>query len=120
MAHVGGKDWEESRPCNCKESKFCHPGVGHIVTGDLAIVQNLRLQTLLKMGPNFREAPRVDWKEVEESVCANLNGVVMKWAKLCKLDPNEWQRWTEVVIGEVKARLESIIQKLAGFNIRTQ
>ena len=41
-------------PCSCSESIFCDPHHGHIVTGDLRIVENAKLRKLLSK-VNYRE-----------------------------------------------------------------
>ena len=42
-------------PCNCSDSKFLYAPCGHIVTGDLNIVRNIKLRDLLSKGPKYRE-----------------------------------------------------------------
>ena len=41
--------------CGCSNSTFCDPTHGHIITGDLRIIQNQKLRKLITKGPNFRE-----------------------------------------------------------------
>ena len=39
-------------PCTCPGSEFLYAPCGHVVTGDLSIVQNDKLRDLLRKGPN--------------------------------------------------------------------
>ena len=38
--------------CSCNQSDFKDPNHGHIVTGDLRIVEDVKLRKLLSKGPN--------------------------------------------------------------------
>ena len=42
-------------PCNCTTSPFTDPNHGHIVTGDIHIVQNNKLRKLLCKCPKYRK-----------------------------------------------------------------
>ena len=37
--------------CQCKESKFCYEPHGHVITGDLRVIENARLRELAAKGP---------------------------------------------------------------------
>ena len=41
--------------CQCKESKFCYELHGHVITGDLRVIENARLRELVVKGPKYRE-----------------------------------------------------------------
>ena len=43
--------------CECKNSEFTDQNHGHILTGNLNIVQDEYLKNLLKRGPKYREQP---------------------------------------------------------------
>ena len=51
--------------CQCKESKFCYELHGHVITGDLRVIENARLRDLVAKGPKYREPNRVNWKATE-------------------------------------------------------
>ena len=51
--------------CQCKESKFCYEPHGHVITGDLRVVENAKLRELVAKGPKYREPNRVNWKATE-------------------------------------------------------
>ena len=48
-------------PCNYKTSPFTDPNHGHIVTGDISIVQNNKLRKLLCKGPKYREPVSINF-----------------------------------------------------------
>ena len=51
--------------CQCKESKFCYEPHGHVITGDLRVIENARLRELVAKGPKYREPNRVNWEATE-------------------------------------------------------
>ena len=51
--------------CQCKESKFCYEPYGHVIIGDLRVIENARLRELVAKGPKYREPNRVNWKATE-------------------------------------------------------
>ena len=40
--------------CQCKESKFCYEPHGHVITGDLRVIENAKLRELVAKGPKNR------------------------------------------------------------------
>ena len=51
-----------SQICQCKKSKFCYEPHGHVVTGDLRVIENVKLRKLVAKGPKYRKPNRVNWK----------------------------------------------------------
>ena len=51
--------------CQCKEFKFCYEPHGHVITGDLRVIENAKLRELVAKGPKYREPNRVNWKATE-------------------------------------------------------
>ena len=39
--------------CQCKESKFCYEPHGHVITGDVRVMENAQLRELVAKGPNI-------------------------------------------------------------------
>ena len=51
--------------CQCKESKFCYEPHGHVITGDLKVIENAKLREFVAIGPKYGEPNRVNWKATE-------------------------------------------------------
>ena len=45
--------------CECSSSNFC--SAGHIVTGDLKVIKNIKLRNMIAKGPNYREQNNINW-----------------------------------------------------------
>ena len=44
----------DPQTCHCKESKFCCEPHGHVITGDLRVIENAKLRELVAKGPKYR------------------------------------------------------------------
>ena len=55
--------------CNCTTSPFLDPNHGHIVTGDIHIVQNNKLGKLLCKGPKYREPGSINFSNCKTAFC---------------------------------------------------
>ena len=53
---VSDLDIETSSPdsWDCKDSKFCYQPAGHIVTGNLKFITDLRIRSVISKGPKYR------------------------------------------------------------------
>ena len=87
---VGTRDIQ----CNCGSSDFCYGPVGHVVTGDLSIIRDMKLRQLIAKGPSYREQNNVNWnwnaKICEEAV----SKYEVRWSKKEGVDQrvlNEWE-----------------------------
>ena len=52
---------------------------GHIVTGDLRIVKDVRLRKLLSKGPNFREHRSINFKKCKDEIIKALDNFILKY-----------------------------------------
>ena len=52
--------------CQCKESKFCYEPHGHVISGDLRVIENTKLRELVAKGPKYREPNRSTGKQQKQ------------------------------------------------------
>ena len=59
---VSDLDIETSSPdsSECKESKFCYQPAGHIITGNLKIISDSRIRSIISKGPKYRFPTYID------------------------------------------------------------
>ena len=67
--------------CQCKESKFCYEPHGHVITGDLRVMENAKLRELVAKGPKYREPNRVNWKATETMFLESIDLYAKNWSK---------------------------------------
>ena len=83
-----------SQTCQCKESKFCYEPHGHVITGDLRVIENARLRELVAKGPKYREPNRVNWKSTETMFLESIDLYAKNWSKREQVDlkyPSKWK-----------------------------
>ena len=97
----------------CSESKLCDPNHkhGHVVTGDLNIITNAKLRSLLTKGPSYREAERVDWKRNFHSILNGITDCISKWCAKENVDTSVMFEWKSRVLHEVRVRIDSLKSK---------
>lgn len=78
------------------------------MTGDLNLVKNPALRSVLKSGPKFREPKPIDYDQVREAVVADLDGVVQRWATKCDLDEVVFKEWRATVLEVLDERLSTL------------
>ena len=80
--------------CNCRTSEFCDINHGHVITGNLSIVNNLKLRKVLSKGPNYREKRTINFnvakREILNSIC-NLSEKLKNKYKLHNDSLNAWK-----------------------------
>ena len=104
-------DGPDSFMCECDaNSKFVHPNIGHIVTGDLDIVQNLQLRKLLLKGPKFREQNHINWRLNRKLISDSLNTLIAKWSKLEDADIQCLKDYHNQVMNLVDNRIAKLKQ----------
>ena len=72
--------------CQCKESKFCYEPHGHVITGDLRVIENTRLRELVAEGLKYREPNRVNWKATETMFLESIDLCAKNWSKREQVD----------------------------------
>ena len=50
--------------CSCSSSNYKYEPCGHVVTGDLSIIKDVKLRNLIKKGPTYREQNNIDWRVI--------------------------------------------------------
>ena len=79
--------------CQCKESKFCYEPHGHVITGDLMVIENARLRELFAKGPKYREPNRVNWKATETMSLESIDLYAKHWSKREQVDLQYLSEW---------------------------
>ena len=45
----------------CNTSKLCYEPHGHLITGNLMVIGNVKLRELVAKGPKYREPNKINW-----------------------------------------------------------
>ena len=95
-------------PCCCMDSPFMDAHHGHIITGDLRIVQNNKLRKLLIKGPKFRESEGICWNKARESITAGIKESIKKWINSEGLPSSLFTEWKNKVFECVDNKITSL------------
>ena len=83
----------EDLHCDFDTSSFCYEPAGHVVTGDLSIVRDARLRSLIGKGPSYREQNSIDWK-INERICKDaVTKYKHKWSLKEGVDTRVLKEW---------------------------
>ena len=67
--------------CQCNTSKFCYEPHGHAITGDLKVIENVKLRRLVAKGPKYREPNKINWQSTEIMVSGPIDLYLEQWSK---------------------------------------
>ena len=65
--------------CNCQNSIFKNDHYGHVITGNLEIIENTMLRNILKKGPKYRLPQRINWSEDKNHIINFLESYIENW-----------------------------------------
>ena len=95
-------------PCSCAGSSFIDAHHGHIITGDLNIVQNNKLRKLLVKGPKYRESERICWNKARESISEGITNSIQKWIDSERLPNALFTEWKSKVLECLDNKIQSL------------
>ena len=96
------------RTCQCKESKFCYEPHGHVITGDLSVIENAKLRELVAKGPKYREPNRVNWKATETMFLECIDLYAKHWSKREQVDLKYLSEWKDNLKELVTDRISNL------------
>ena len=101
-----------SLPCNCDNSLYKDQHHGHIVTGDLRIVENNKLRKILTYGPKYREPTKIDWAKCMSCIKSALKECILKLSNKYWLHENTFIPWKEAIIKLVEEKVTLLQQRI--------
>ena len=90
---------------DCKESKCFYPAAGHVITGNLKIISDSRIRSII-CGPKYRFPSRIDLKKCREEIAAALNDFGNRWCKREYVKPSALKRWKLRIFQIIDQRIE--------------
>ena len=94
--------------CQCKESKFCYEPHGHVITGDLRVIENAKLRELVAKGPKYREPNRVNWKATETMFLESIDLYAKNWSKREQVELKYLSEWKDQLKELVADRISDL------------
>ena len=79
--------------CSCQNSDYIYPPHNHIITGNLDLIANPKLQSLMRYGVKFREPVNVDHLTVNNSIFEYLDYFVQQKSLRYNIDVKSFDAW---------------------------
>ena len=101
----------EGMCCDCSTSSYCYEPAGHVVTGDLTIIRDAKLRSLVRKGPSYREQNCIDWT-VNERLCREaVAEYKRRWSTREGVDVRVFNDWEHNVNECIQRRIASLGKK---------
>ena len=94
--------------CQCNESKFCYEPHGHVITGDLRVIENAKLRELAAKGPKYREPSKVTWKATETMFLESIDLYAKNWSKREQVELKYLSEWKDQLKELVADRISNL------------
>ena len=78
---------------DCKDSKFCYQPAAHIVIGNLKIITDSRIRSVISKGPKYRFPAHIDFNKCRETIAGALNDYCTRWCKPQHVESNALNNW---------------------------
>ena len=62
--------------CDCERSTFCDEHHNHIITGDLSLIANTKLRSLLNKGTNYREPNTINHSKFKIVIDSSIDNCI--------------------------------------------
>ena len=99
-------------PCNCTTSPFPDPNHGHIVSGDIRIVQNNKLRKLLCKGPKYREPVSINLSNCKTEIKNSLTKFSSDWCNKKGVPVKCFTHWISIVMEKVNNKIKKLKSKI--------
>ena len=96
--------------CRCKESKFCYEPHGHVITGDLRVIENAKLKELVAKRPKYKERDRVNCKATKTMFLESIDLYAKNWSKREQVELKYLSEWKD----QLKELVADCISNLKG------
>jgi len=91
--------------CSCSSSPFNYNPIGHIITGDLAIVTNDKLRKTFRKGPKYREPQPINWNPNFKILMDSIEDYARKWAKQEEVELDTLSDWVTYIRSFIRKRI---------------
>ena len=100
--------------CACSKDEYkeyAYEHYGHVFTGNLGLVQNEDLKSVMQFGAKFRLDKSMAWHSVQESVEEDLEINLKRLARKYKVTSDALRPWCGAVMDKIKDRIRRLKNK---------
>ena len=109
LRDLDSKDLKSKPPdCSCSTSPFKYGPIGHVITGDLNLVDNRKLKNILAKGPKFREPQPINWKYNFKLLMDSVEDYARRWAAKEKEQVDTLSEWVKAIRSKILGRIKNL------------
>ena len=92
---VSDLDIETGTPdcSDCKDSKYVYPTESHVITGNLKIISDSRIRSIIAKGPKYGFPVQIDFQKCREKFARSLNEFCNRWCKREHVECDALKDW---------------------------
>ena len=91
--------------CSCSSPPYLYSPAGHVITGNLNIVDNLKLKDLISKGPKYTEAKSFNWKYNFKLVMEFVEDFARRWSKDEEAELDSLSEWIKAIRRLLKRKM---------------
>ena len=95
-------------PCDCDHSPFVNGHHGHVMSGDLNIIPDPKLRTLIAKGPKYREPLPFSCERAKEEILVGLDACINSWSTKSGVDKVAFGDWRNTIAEGIDRRILSL------------
>ena len=92
----------------CASSPFIYNPAGHVINGDLEIINNTALRDLFAKGSKYREPKSINWKHNLKIFMDSVEDYARQWEKCEKEDLDTRSKWVKSVRPLIQIRIKKL------------
>ena len=111
LKNAGVSDYNDilAMSCDCDSSSFKNNQLGHVITGDLDIIQNGKLRELCSFGAKFRENPVLALGTLTSTVMKGFDQFKGKLARKFSLPVSSFKKWKRTFLNAFRCKLGACV-----------
>ena len=96
----------EGMNCHCDGSVWVDTNHGHIMTGNLDIIEDEALRDLCRHGTKFREVPLLNSGKIKEEMKVSVDNLITKLASKHKIPKGRLKQWREGFLKQINDKID--------------
>ena len=95
-----------------KDSKFCYQQAGHIITGNLKIISDSRIRSIISRDHKYRFPAHIAFIKCREAIVKVLNYYCTRWCKREHVESNALNNWKLNIFQIIDKRISFYLNNL--------
>ena len=105
--------------CNKYDNSFIKNHYGHIMTGNLNIVNNEILHQLISKGPKYRETKQICFEEGREEIQTGIEQFIQRISNDKGIHKNHFSEWINHVMSSVNEKIYTLKNKITCRSVKS-